>query len=334
MKGKRSSQMSWAIVAAATKVIPKVNVDRAICLKDCFAAGSIYKKQFDNPTIILDYCNDDEELINAPIFWLWDYFVHSQLGGLFLALSGGADSAATAGLVYILCCKLYEAVTRDPTLDDSVLLLKLIQKIVNSDDYIPSSPNDLCSKILITTYMPSNVSLKNSETRAYDLANEINSYHLNVNIQPICDSVIKSVTKSLKIEYPKFKIEGGNVNQDLALQNIQARTRALMSYTISQLYSQTNLSKKIKNLIVLSASNADESLFGYFTKYDCSSGDINLIGDLSKDAIQTILLYLAREMNLKSVVPILNAIPSAELTPIDSKSKCQSDEVYFICLYI
>jgi NAD+ synthase (glutamine-hydrolysing) len=34
--------------------------------------------------------------------------------------------------------------------------------------------------------------------------------------------------------------------------------------------------------LVLGSANLDESLRGYFTKYDCSSGDLNPIGSVSK----------------------------------------------------
>jgi len=35
--------------------------------------------------------------------------------------------------------------------------------------------------------------------------------------------------------------------------------------------------------LVLSSANLDESLRGYFTKYDCSSADLNPIGSISKN---------------------------------------------------
>ena len=35
--------------------------------------------------------------------------------------------------------------------------------------------------------------------------------------------------------------------------------------------------------MVLGSANLDESLRGYFTKYDCSSADLNPIGSISKN---------------------------------------------------
>lgn len=36
-------------------------------------------------------------------------------------------------------------------------------------------------------------------------------------------------------------------------------------------------------LLVLGSSNIDEGLRGYFTKYDCSSADLNPIGGINKN---------------------------------------------------
>ncbi len=44
-------------------------------------------------------------------------------------------------------------------------------------------------------------------------------------------------------------------------------------------------------LLVLGSSNLDESLRGYFTKYDCSSSDINPIGSFSKYRLKEMMEY-------------------------------------------
>lgn len=43
--------------------------------------------------------------------------------------------------------------------------------------------------------------------------------------------------------------------------------------------------KKEGFLLVLGSANLDEGLRGYFTKYDCSSADINPLGSVSKKEI-------------------------------------------------
>ena len=90
---------------------------------------------------------------------------------------------------------------------------------------------------------------------------------------------------------PKFKKEGGTWRTDLALQNIQARTRMVLSYFLATLELEKENLEGF--LLVLGSSNLDESLRGYYTKYDCSSADINPIGSFSKLRLKEILSYFS-----------------------------------------
>ncbi|CDJ39875.1 glutamine-dependent NAD(+) synthetase protein, putative, partial [Eimeria tenella] len=60
-----------------------------------------------------------------------------------------------------------------------------------------------------------------------------------------------------------------------------------------------------------------ETVFGYYTKYDCSSGDINPIGSLNKQNVRKVLQWAAEKEPLKCGVvrEILLQQPSAELRP-------------------
>lgn len=49
--------------------------------------------------------------------------------------------------------------------------------------------------------------------------------------------------------------------------------------------------KKNGFLLVVGSANLDEGLRGYFTKYDCSSADINPIGSISKTDIRKYLKW-------------------------------------------
>jgi NAD+ synthase (glutamine-hydrolysing) len=49
--------------------------------------------------------------------------------------------------------------------------------------------------------------------------------------------------------------------------------------------------KKPGYLLVLGSANLDEGLRGYFTKYDCSSADINPIGSICKKDIKKFLMW-------------------------------------------
>ena len=48
-------------------------------------------------------------------------------------------------------------------------------------------------------------------------------------------------------------------------------------------------------LLVLSAANIAEGLFGYLTKYDCSAGDLNPIGGINKTDLKMFLKWFAQD---------------------------------------
>ena len=62
------------------------------------------------------------------------------------------------------------------------------------------------------------------------------------------------------------------MSEDLALQNLQARIRMVLSYFFAQLLPWL-AGGKGGFLLVLGSANVDESLRGYMTKYDCEWGE-------------------------------------------------------------
>ena len=44
-----------------------------------------------------------EEMVSAAACWMWDYLRRSGATGFVLPLSGGADSASTASIVFQMC---------------------------------------------------------------------------------------------------------------------------------------------------------------------------------------------------------------------------------------
>ena len=122
----------------------------------------------------------------------------------------------------------------------------------------------------------------NTLDRALRLANSIQSYHSYLVIDEIVSAAVK-VFSMLTGKTPQFECRGGTMAEDLALQNVQARLRMVMSYLCAQLFPWVRGSKGF--LLVLSAGNVDEALRGYMTKYDCSSGDLNPIGGICKGTL-------------------------------------------------
>ena len=267
-----------------------------------------------------------EEIAFGPACWLWDYLRRSRLGGFFLPLSGGADSCATAVIVGCMCQLLVRAANH--TNCDDRLLHEIRIATGEDDDYVPTCARELAGKLLCTMYMGSGrASSQETRERARRVAEEIGAWHHAVEIDGIVAAildVVRFVFGSKKI--PKFRVDGGSVTENLALQNVQARVRMVLSYLFAQLANWVR--GRNASLLVLGSANVDESLRGYLTKYDCSAADINPIGGISKRDLRDFLSWASREDGLgySAVEQVVRAKPTAELEPIVNGEAVQTDE--------
>ncbi|THH00580.1 hypothetical protein EW026_g1977 [Hermanssonia centrifuga] len=75
----------------------------------------------------------------------------------------------------------------------------------------------------------------------------------------------------------------------------------------------------------IGSANVDESLRGYFTKYDCSSADLNPIGAISKTDLKRFIAYAEGAFELPILRSFLDAVPTAELEPT-TETYVQADE--------
>lgn len=261
-----------------------------------------------------------EEINLGPACWLWDYLRRSGQGGFFLPLSGGIDSCSTAVIVHSMCRQVYQACQRG---DHQVL--SDVRSCTGMEGYTPESPQDLASHIFYTGYMGSKNSSQETRQRAKALSSAIGSYHTDIDIEPVVAAIV-SLFSLLTGRTPQYSVHGGSKTENLALQNIQARLRMLLAYLFAALLPWVR--GKPKSLLVLGSANVDEALRGYFTKYDCSSADLNPIGSISKSDLRKYIAYARDSLDLSSAVlgQFLDATPSAELVPTSGNSAAQSDE--------
>jgi NAD+ synthase (glutamine-hydrolysing) len=91
----------------------------------------------------------EEEIAYGPAAWLWDYLRRSGATGFLLPLSGGADSAATATIVGVMCHLVMQALaSHDPRVTADV------RRICNyPNNQLPASATELCSKLFTTAYL-------------------------------------------------------------------------------------------------------------------------------------------------------------------------------------
>ncbi|KAF7251743.1 Glutamine-dependent NAD(+) synthetase [Varanus komodoensis] len=264
------------------------------------------------------YHSTSEEISLGPACWLWDYLRRSKQGGFLLPLSGGVDSSSAACIVFSMCRQVCYAVQ-----NGNQTVLNDVRQIVNDEVYMPKEPREFCGRILTTCYMASENSSQETYDKAKSLAEEIGSYHINVNI----DGAVKAIWtifSAVTGKQPQYQVHGGSRRENLALQNVQARVRMVLAYLFAQLSLWTR--GMPGGLLVLGTANVDESLQGYFTKYDCSSGDINPIGGINKTDLRSFMQYCIETFHLTSLKSILSAPPTAELEPLKKGQVTQTDE--------
>ncbi|KAI5926263.1 glutamine-dependent NAD(+) synthetase with GAT domain-containing protein [Camillea tinctor] len=262
----------------------------------------------------------EEEIALGPACWLWDYLRRSKAAGFLIALSGGIDSCATATIVYSMCRLVVEAVKAG-----NPEVIQDVKRIAAYSQKLPETPEEFCGQIFHTVYMGmENQSSTETRQRAKDLAQRIGSHHTDINIDETFHATKNLITQGTGFE-PKFKVHGGSQTENLALQNIQARSRMVIAYYYAQMLPTVRQRPGGGSLLVLASSNVDECLRGYLTKYDCSSADINPIGSISKTDLKGFISWSAKNFDMPILEEFIHAIPTAELEPITA-DYVQSDE--------
>lgn len=239
-----------------------------------------------------------------------------------MPLSGGIDSCSTAVIVYCMCREVFKAVQSN----NEQVIQDMCRICGEPDDWRPSNPQEICHRLFATAYMGTKAA-SSSETRqrAKDLAESIGAYHIDCNIDPAV-SAISSIAQYIFGTPLRFKVHGGTTEENIALQNLQARLRMVLSYFFAQIIPYHRQRKGGGSLLVLGSGNVDECLRGYLTKYDCSSADLNPIGSISKIDLKAFIKWANEAFDLPILSAFLDATPTAELEPI-TESHVQSDEV-------
>ena len=128
--------------------------------------------------------------------------------------------------------------------------------------------------ILITVYQKSKNSSLDTELSAKKLAQFISSTHFKWSINEEVKSIIDKISKATNKKY-NWK------NDNIALQNVQARVRSPFIWFIAN----TN------NMILLSTSNRSENAVGYSTMDGDTSGSVSPIAGIDKVCIKKFLIY-------------------------------------------
>ena len=247
--------------------------------------------------------NKNEIFTQAESLALFDYMRKSHSKGFVLSLSGGADSSTCAVLVAEMINRSFEEIGFEQSLK-KLHLDHFIDECRSMDPV--SRKKFIVHKILHCAYQGTkNSSLETLES-ARQLAMEIGADFHEWKI----DEEVSSFTK--KIEHTIERNLSWE-NDDITLQNIQARVRAPIIWMLANIYHS----------LLLVTSNRSEGDVGYATMDGDTSGSIAPIAAIDKYFILQWLNWAEKELGYQSLSYVNSLNPTAELRPLD---KSQTDE--------
>jgi len=267
----------------------------------------------------------EEEFARAVALGLFDYLRKSRSHGYVLSLSGGADSASIAALVYLMIRMAVENIG----IDGVKKKLSYIRTIQDCD-----TPEAMIGKLLTVMYQGTENSSEATFNSAKELADNIGATFMNININGLVETYRGLIEGQLGRELSWE-------TDDIALQNIQARVRAPGIWMLANL----------NNALLLSTSNRSEAAVGYATMDGDTSGSISPITGIDKHFLRGWLRWLETVgLNVKNApeptdrtslatgpvkaadlikVTGLHAVnnlqPTAELRPLDKKQTDEDD---------
>ncbi|GAB2993234.1 NAD(+) synthase [Cyclobacterium sediminis] len=239
----------------------------------------------------------NEEFMAASTLALFDYLRKSRSRGFVLSLSGGADSSTIAILVA-------EMVKRGVEMLGGPLFIK---KIHREGDISPSSSiQEITGEIFTTAYQgtknSSTATLNSAQNLAKSLGATFHHWTIDEEVNSYTHKIEKALGRKLNWE-----------QDDIALQNIQARARSPIIWMLAN----------IKKFLLLSTSNRSEGDLGYATMDGDTSGSISPIAAVSKDFILQWLRWAEKEKAYQGLSFVNSLQPTAELRP---QERSQTDE--------
>lgn len=237
----------------------------------------------------------NEELARATSLALYDYLRKSKSKGFVLSLSGGADSSMCAVLVAEMVRRTSDELGWD------VFCKELgLENVSDSKAAV--------NHLLACAYQGTDNSSSATLQSAQKLAESIGAEFYNWNIQQEVDSYTDKIEKALKRET-------NWENDDISLQNIQARARSPIIWMLAN----------IKRSILLTTSNRSEGDVGYATMDGDTSGSLAPIAGIHKTFILQWLKWAEKTLGYSGLNPVNNLQPTAELRPLERNQTDESD---------
>jgi NAD+ synthase (glutamine-hydrolysing) len=253
----------------------------------------------------LDNKEKNEELTRAVALGLFDYLRKSKARGFVLSLSGGADSSCCA----VLVAEMVKRAANELGWDNLCHALQLDKNEIQGDW------KKAVGKLLTCAYQGTKNSSDLTFNAAQHLAQSIGAefHHWTI------DDEVNSYSKKIEGAIGRNLSWDGD---DIAMQNIQARTRSPIIWMLAN----------IKKAVLLTTSNRSEGDVGYATMDGDTSGSFAPIAGLSKPFIIQWLQWAQSALGHSGLQPVNNLQPTAELRPLDRNQTDESDLMPYIVL--
>jgi NAD+ synthase (glutamine-hydrolysing) len=244
----------------------------------------------------------EEEFSRAVALGLFDYLRKSRSHGCVVSISGGADSAAVSAL----CGLLVELGVTELGRERFIAKLTHIRGLAEAD-----SRHTLVRRLLTCVYQATRNSSSTTFDAARAVAEAVGAQFFRFDVDPLVQQYIGVVADALG--RPLTWEE-----DDVALQNIQARVRAPSVWMLAN----------IQGALLLSTSNRSEAAVGYATMDGDTSGGLSPIAGIDKAYLRRWLKWMEHDGPdgvgpLPALALVNQQQPTAELRPL---AACQTDE--------
>lgn len=244
----------------------------------------------------------EEEFSRVIPLGLFDYLRKSMSNGFMLSLSGGADSTAVACQVKLMV----DFGVADLGMDGFKAKLAHIKGLDKC-----TTNKELVNRLIVCAYQATKQSSRTTKTAARKVAEAVGARFFSLNIEPIVRLYIKLAEKV--IGRPMTWEQ-----DDIPLQNVQARVRAPMIWLLANIFG----------MLLLSTSNRSEGAVGYCTMDGDTAGGLSPVAGIDKLFLKWWLLWLQNEGPtsvgpLPELVYVTKQQPTAELRPLE---QAQTDE--------
>jgi len=250
----------------------------------------------------------EEEFARACALGLWDYLRKSRAQGYVISLSGGADSAACAILV-ALAVQMAFGELGPGGVRQHLPTCRRLHEVLDQGGGASAAVGALLACAYQPTENSGPVTKHAAEMIAKSLGAEFHVIDVDVQYKAYIHSLEQAVGRKLTWE-----------QDDLTLQNIQARVRAPSIWMLANL----------RNAVLLTTSNRSEASVGYATMDGDTAGGLAPLGGIDKTYLRQWLVWMETKGPVghdpMATLRLINQQqPTAELRP-STKGVAQTDE--------